>query len=73
LQEKEENCFSNKIGFNTIILEFENMHDAMIMHKRKITNKSNMGIFLGRYTNHVSCPHAHHQNGFAERKHRYIV
>jgi ACT domain-containing protein len=25
------------------------MHDAMIMHKRKITNKFNMGIFLGSY------------------------
>jgi hypothetical protein len=25
------------------------MHDAMIMHKRKRTNKSSMGIFLGRY------------------------
>jgi histone deacetylase 1/2 len=32
-----------------------------------------MWIFLSRYTNHVSCPLAHHQNGSAERKHRHIV
>jgi hypothetical protein len=24
-------------------------------------------------THYVSCPHAHHQNGAAERKHRHIV
>jgi hypothetical protein len=26
------------------------MYDAMMMHKIKITNKSNIGIFLGRYS-----------------------
>jgi histone deacetylase 1/2 len=24
-------------------------------------------------THHVSCPHAHHQNGAAEHKHRHII
>jgi hypothetical protein len=46
---KEERSLNNKIGFNKIFLRFKNMHDDMIMHKRKTTNNSIRGATLGRY------------------------
>jgi hypothetical protein len=35
----------------------------------------NLTVFFQKVgiTHHVSCPHAHQQNGSAERKHRHIV
>jgi histone deacetylase 1/2 len=40
-----------------------------------VVNIKNSILFFQKVgiTHHVSCPHAHQQNGSAERKHRHIV
>jgi histone deacetylase 1/2 len=74
-------CLKSVMRCIKFSLIFNNLLSASLIEKSLpckligvMNMKNSMNFFQNvGITHHVSCPHAHQQNGSAERKHRHIV
>jgi histone deacetylase 1/2 len=74
LRKKKSDALATFINFHTLV---ERMFDRKILTVQSDSGgeyvKLNSHFQKQGISHHVSCPHAHQQNGSAERKHRHIV